>query len=91
MKFEKDQLYKLVEVKGALVILTANDKVQGQKATPLIIGKMPWVLEYILAYSGARERGLDLCKAHDAALKTAGIPKFAKSELNEKTFIDSIQ
>ena len=87
MNFNRDQMYKLVELKGALVIMDANDKIKGQPYEPLIIGKMPWVLEYILAYSGARSTGMTLPKAHDAALKTAGIPKFAKSELNEKKFI----
>lgn len=88
MKFEKGKLHKVVEMRGAIVIMDANDKVQGQQAQPLIIGTMPWVCAYLQAYSAHRENGLNLCKAHDAALKSEGIPKLGKNELNDKTFID---
>ncbi len=88
MKFEKGKLHKVVEIKGGIVIMDANDKLKGLQGQPLIIGTMPWVCAYLMAYSAHRENGLDLCKAHDAALKSEGIPKFGKSELNEKMFID---
>lgn len=89
MKFDKDKLYKVVEIRGAIVIMdNINDKLKGQKAQPLIIAKGQWVCAYLMAFFHARESGLDLCRAHDAALKSEGIPKYGKNELNEKTFLD---
>jgi|SRR5882672_149176 len=89
MKFEKDKLYKVVEIRGAMVIMdNINDRLKGQKAQPLIIGSGQWVCAYLMAYFAHRENGLDLCRAHDAALASEGIPKASKNELNENTFLD---
>ena len=89
MKFEKGKQYKVVEIRGAMVIMdNINDKLRGQKAQPLIIGSGQWVCAYLMAYFHARESGLDMCKAHDAALKSESIPKYSKNELNENTFLD---
>lgn len=73
MNFTKGKIYKLVELRGALVICDRDEKVKGQQAQPLMIGDAGPLLTYLDRYFFEREKGTELREAHDIALKTAQI------------------
>ena len=81
MRFLKDQLYKVVEMDSALVIIDANDQVT--KAQPLMAGQAGHVLSYLDRYFWEREHGTPEILAHERALNTANLgaielPNFKK-------------
>lgn len=73
MNFSKGKSYKLVELKGALVITDSDKNVTD--GNPLIIADAGTLLTYLDRYFFERELGKELRVAHDLAMKTAGITK----------------
>lgn len=73
MIFTKGKTYKLVEIRGALVICDRDEKVKGQQAMPLMIGDAGHLLTYLDRYFFEREKGTPVREAHQAALNTAQI------------------
>lgn len=73
MIFRKGKIYKVVELRGALVICDHDEKVQGQHAQPLMIGDAGPLLTYLDRYIFEREKGTLLQEAHELALKTAQV------------------
>lgn len=73
MLFAKGKMYKVVELRGGLVIIDINDNVKGQNACPLMAADDATICEYLLRYIHAREAGKTLKEAHDQALKGAQI------------------
>lgn len=73
MIFTKGKIYKVVELRGALVICDRDEKVKGQQAQPLMVGDAGPVLTYLDRYFFEREKGTPMREAHETALKTAQI------------------
>lgn len=75
MIFEKEKIYKLIEIEGALVITDTRNNVADVKAQPLIVADAGPLLTYLDRYFFEREKGTPLREAHELAMKTAQITR----------------
>lgn len=73
MKFEKDQIYKITEFPGGVLITLSGESLQNPGAKPLMMGNLDPMISYLHRYLWEREHGKSILDAHPLALKEANI------------------
>lgn len=76
MKIDKEQNYLLSEIPQGLAITRVGDEVKpSPHVQKLIIADKDKLVDYLIAYLDAREKGMDLKAAHELAMDYAKITK----------------